>query len=448
MKILHTADWHIGKRLDRFLRIDEQREVLTEIAGIADAESVDLVLVAGDLYDTVNPGSEAEELLYQALTDLSGNGRRPVIAIAGNHDSPDRINAPDVLARRHGINMVGYPAALVGAVTSDIFTVRPVVPGLAEVRWADNRHPPVRIIMTPYANEYRLRSALIPDDTIDRRDNGDKGDNGVGKTPDRDDLLAHALGYHWNDLAEKHLAGEGINLLVTHLFFAADPASPPEEPESERPIGHVGGAPALSPEIVPAALQYVACGHLHRPHTLSGTVPVRYAGSPLSYSFSEAEQTKSVTIVELDAPGTLGQQPEIREVPLTSGYPLRRYTAESVDAAVTWLAANQDCYVELTVDLPEYLSGPDRNLLHQTHPRLVTIIPRRLFDETDQPVRTIDPTGDIRDLFSQYFTRTYGTPPDDQMKALLEEVLAGTSTVTTGGAPTGPPTGAPAEAPP
>ena len=111
MKILHTADWHIGKRLDRFSRIEEQRAVLAEISAIAAREKVDLCLVAGDLYDTVNPGSEAEELLYRGLTDLSGGGARPVIAIAGNHDSPDRINAPDVLAREQGIILIGYPAA-------------------------------------------------------------------------------------------------------------------------------------------------------------------------------------------------------------------------------------------------------------------------------------------------------------------------------------------------
>ena len=99
MKILHTADWHLGKKLETIPRIEEQKTVLEEICEIADREAVHAVLVAGDLFDTFNPSSEAEELLYKTLKRLSKNGRRAVIAIAGNHDSPKHIEAPDPLAR-------------------------------------------------------------------------------------------------------------------------------------------------------------------------------------------------------------------------------------------------------------------------------------------------------------------------------------------------------------
>ncbi|KKX47486.1 exonuclease SbcCD subunit D [Sphingobacterium sp. IITKGP-BTPF85] len=103
LKILHTADWHLGKRLDYFSRFDEQKVVLDEIVQIADQEQVDLVIVAGDLFDAFNPPVEAIELLYKTLKRLTKNGSRPVIAIAGNHDSPDRVDAPDSLARDCGI---------------------------------------------------------------------------------------------------------------------------------------------------------------------------------------------------------------------------------------------------------------------------------------------------------------------------------------------------------
>src|SRR6218665_3728006 len=109
MKILHTADWHLGKKLDYYSRLEEQHAVLNEICTIADAENVDLVLVAGDLYDTFNPPVEAVELLYRTLKRLTNNGKRPVIAIAGNHDSPDRIEAPVALAGVFVFFFVGYP---------------------------------------------------------------------------------------------------------------------------------------------------------------------------------------------------------------------------------------------------------------------------------------------------------------------------------------------------
>ena len=123
MKILHTADWHLGKRLENFSRLDEQKLVMKELVDIANAEQVDLVLVAGDLFDNFNPSTEAVELFYKTLKQLSDNGKRPVIAIAGNHDSPDRIDAPDPLARECGIILIGHPNAEVPCFELDAFRV-------------------------------------------------------------------------------------------------------------------------------------------------------------------------------------------------------------------------------------------------------------------------------------------------------------------------------------
>ena len=109
MKILHTADWHLGKRLNTISRLEEQREVLNEICEIAEREAVDVVIVAGDLFDNFNPSSEATELLYSTLHCLSDNGKRAIVAIAGNHDSPERVEVPDALARACGIIFAGYP---------------------------------------------------------------------------------------------------------------------------------------------------------------------------------------------------------------------------------------------------------------------------------------------------------------------------------------------------
>jgi exonuclease SbcD len=113
MRILHTSDWHLGKRLENFTRLEEQQSVLSEICEIADSEKVDAVIVAGDLFDTFNPPVEAIDLFYKTLKRLSNNGKRAVIAIAGNHDSPDRIEAPDPLARECGIFFAGYPASVI-----------------------------------------------------------------------------------------------------------------------------------------------------------------------------------------------------------------------------------------------------------------------------------------------------------------------------------------------
>src|SRR6056297_1548382 len=119
MRLLHTSDWHLGKRLDLFSRIEEQKQVLDEIIHIADTYKVDAVIISGDLFDSFNPSTEAQELFYSALKRMSCNGSRPVIAIAGNHDSADAIQAPIPLARLHGIVLMGYITTILPKITTD-----------------------------------------------------------------------------------------------------------------------------------------------------------------------------------------------------------------------------------------------------------------------------------------------------------------------------------------
>lgn len=451
MRILHTADWHIGKRLDRFSRIEEQRAVLEEIAEIARAEDVDLAIVAGDLYDVVNPGSDAEELLYEGLVKLSGDGKRPVVAIAGNHDSPDRVMAADVLAKERGIILIGYPHGTVssprrsnpvsGAGSTGEprdpplgYSLSPLEPGVFEIRLASAPGTPIRIVATPYANEVRLKRALLPGGSDPTAEPNAGVADAPGTDPsddtpsvfDKDSALTDLLQRHWGEVAQRHLGTGSINLLITHLFFAGDPVRPPAEPEGERSIAHVGAAPPIPPTVVPAAYQYVACGHLHRPHTLGAAPPVRYAGSPLSYSFAEAGQQKSVTIVDLEPSGDLGAEPSIRTVPLTAGYPLLRYTAGDIDEAVHWLQGHRDAYVELRIHVSSFLSGTDRNRLHESHSRLVAIVP--LIPETGSAdvEDPIDPTGGLEELFTRYVTDHFGSPPGEELIGLFREV-AGTT---------------------
>ena len=133
MKILHTADWHLGKKLDNFSRLEEQIQVMEEIIEIADAQQVELVLIAGDLFDTFNPSVEAVELFYKTLKRLAKNGERAVVAIAGNHDSPDRIDAPDPLARECGIILIGHPNVEITPFELDGFRVNRSDKGFIEL---------------------------------------------------------------------------------------------------------------------------------------------------------------------------------------------------------------------------------------------------------------------------------------------------------------------------
>ena len=274
MKILHTADWHLGKRLDSFARHAEQQAVLEEICSIADKEDVDAVIIAGDLFDTFNPPTESIDLLYKTLKKLADNGQRAVVAIAGNHDSPDRIEAPDPLARECGIIFAGYPNTVVPPFALDTgLEVTQSEQGFLEIRMPGKKGL-LRLLLTPYANEFRLKTFLGHEHS--------------------DEALRKVLEEKWSALAGKYCDDQGVNLLATHLFVVKKGDELPAEPEEEKPILHVGGAQAVYTENIPRQIQYVALGHLHRQHIVdTKPCPVVYPGSPLSYSFSEASRTNT-----------------------------------------------------------------------------------------------------------------------------------------------------------
>ena len=270
MKILHTSDWHLGKRLDDFSRMEEQQAVLSEICEIAEFEQVDAVLVAGDLFDTFNPPTEAVDLFYKTLKRLSNNGQRPVIAIAGNHDSPDRIESPDPLARECGIIFSGYPNSHVAPFELESgLTVLQSTEGFVELKVPGN-NVPLRILQTPYANEFRLKTCLGQENS--------------------EEELRKVLEQKWKELAEKYCDTKGVNILLTHLFMVKKGDELPDEPADEKPILHVGGAQAVYTENIPGQIQYTALGHLHRMHRIDSNLQGYYSGSPLSYSFGEANQ--------------------------------------------------------------------------------------------------------------------------------------------------------------
>ncbi len=402
-RILHTADWHLGKRLEDFSRLDEQRAVMDEICQIANNEEADIVIVSGDLFDTFNPPTEAVDLFYKTLKRLTNGGRRPVIAIAGNHDSPDRIEAPDPLARECGIIFAGYPNSEVPVfeletglkvIVSEKGFIELSIPG---------KSFPIRLLLTPYANEYRLKSYLGEENS--------------------EEELRNVLQDKWQQLCNKYCDNNGVNILISHLFMIKKGGVVPEEPEDEKPILHVGGAQAIYSENIPHQIQYTALGHLHRMHKVDNfPSPIYYSGSPISYSFSEANQKKYVLMVDV-APG---KNANVREVQLSTVRPLLRKRAYGVDDAIAWLTNNSNALVELTLVTDTYITAKDRRKLNAAHNGIVTIIPEvlnpDLFAESNK--KQIDLNQSMESLFNDYFTHIKGQLPNEDIMNLFKEILA------------------------
>lgn len=264
MKFLHLADLHLGKRVNGFSMLEDQAHILRQILAILDDEQPDGVLIAGDVYDKSVPSVEAVELLDGFLTELRARGV-PVLLISGNHDSPERLAFGGRVMDSCGIHISPvYDGALAPVTLQDAFG-------------------PVHIWLLPFVKPAHVRR-WFPDADIESYT----------------DAMAEAVAHMDIDTAAR-------NVLVTHQFVTGGTRSGSEELS-------VGGTDNVDSGVF-APFDYVALGHLHGAQHI-GRETIRYAGSPLKYSFSEARQHKSVTVVTLGEKGDV----QVRTVALT---PLR-----------------------------------------------------------------------------------------------------------------------------
>lgn len=253
MRFLHTADWHVGRQLAGRSFLDDQDRVFTEIAEVARTRRVDAIVIAGDLYDRANPAEDAVGLLDRHLAAMCDIA--PVIAIAGNHDSGPRVDFGRSLMREGRLHLSGTAWA------------QPET-----VRLCDD-HGDVSFHLMPYATPEQVRSA--------------RQDPSIRSHEDATRRRIDAIAEERSNRA----------VLVGHLFATGGQATE----SSERDIS-VGGV-SMVPLDVFESFQYTALGHLHRPHALGDDRRVRYAGSPIAYSFGETGGAKGVSIVELDGVG-------------------------------------------------------------------------------------------------------------------------------------------------
>lgn len=285
MRLLHTSDWHVGKAIRRNSRADEHQAVIDEIVGMVGERQVDLVIVAGDLFDTANPPAEAEAMVYRGLLDMARAGAQ-VAVIAGNHDNARRLRAVAPVFEAAGrVHLVTEPT-------------RPDEGGVLR-------------LTGPGGEEVRL--ALLP--FVSQR--------GVVRAKDLMEAAAYenaqAYAERMRLLIEALCAGfeaDTVNILAAHAFVHGGRLG-----GGERAVHFVEDY-ALSAQAFPATAGYVALGHVHRPQKIPGAAPIWYCGSPLQLDFGEEDQAKQVNLVDIEP----GRPPTVAAVPLTSGRALRTLT--------------------------------------------------------------------------------------------------------------------------
>lgn len=281
MKLLHTSDWHVGKALRGRSRADEHRAVLAEITAIARHEAVDAVLVGGDLFDTATPSAEAEDIVYRALLDLAATGAE-VVVIGGNHDNARRLEAVAPLLSLAGIRVLAHPS-------------RPGDGGVVALETRSGER--LRLALLPFPPQrYVVRAEeLLGADAVEHR-------------VDYQEFVKALV-----EMLTAGLDAGAVNVLMGHLTIVGASAGGGER------IAQTVFDYCVPATIFPAALHYVALGHLHRCQQIPAPCPVWYCGSPLQLDFGETEDPKSVVLVEAAA----GTPAEAREVRLTEGRRLR-----------------------------------------------------------------------------------------------------------------------------
>jgi exonuclease SbcD len=390
MKLLHTSDWHIGRALHGHKRYEEYETFLNWLADLIETEHIDVLLIAGDVFDNSTPSNRAQELYYRFLCRVASTARRHVVVVAGNHDSPSFLNAPKELLRFLNIHVVGYA-------TDQPDDELIVLSG-------QDGAPMTIVCAIPYLRDRDIRTA-------------EAGES----VEDKERKIVDGIKTHYRlvcDAAEQKRTslGEHVPIVAMGHLFAAGGQTVDEDGVREL---YIGSLAQVKRDVFPECIDYVALGHLHVPQRVGGSDVVRYSGSPLPMGFGEADQEKSITLVEFS------EEPKVRNISvprfqefktLRGGWQAVAQSIEELKArkSTAWLEIYYDGD-ELAADLQERLKdaidGTGIEILRVKNNR---VLERALRGESEE--ETLDDLH-VTDVFTRCLESH--EVPEDQRPALL-----------------------------
>ena len=370
MKFIHLSDLHLGKRVNEYSMLEDQKYILTKVIHIIDEENPDGVLIAGDIYDKSVPGAEAVQLFDDFLYRLSER-KLQVFVISGNHDSPERLAFGGRLMDRSGAHL------------------SPVYDGTVSCVDLEDAYGKVHVYMLPFLKPSHVRR-FYPEENIETYT----------------EAVRTALLNMPAEPAER-------NVLLTHQFVTGAERSESEELS-------VGGSDHVDASVF-QGFDYVALGHIHGPQN-AGTDHIRYCGTPLKYSFSEAGHQKSVTIVELGEKGSLS----VRTAPLKPRHDLRkiRGTYMELTARSFYEGAPVDDYLHVTLTDEEDV--PDAaGRLRVIYPNLMKLDYDN--ERTRAHIQITDAEAADRktplELFMEFYEKQNGQPMKKEQKEFSMELI-------------------------
>lgn len=398
MKLIHTSDWHLGKSLEGKSRIDEQKQFCDDFVKLVNYENPDIVLIAGDIYDTSNPPAIAENLFYNTVLKLSQNGKRCVFVIAGNHDNPERLEAINSMAISNGIIILGYPNSKAMIHKFDGYEIIEAKPGFAKLLIRKNIV--VNIISLPYPSEKRLN------DSFDNFDD----------EYDLQNTYSKKIGDLFSKL-EENFSEDEINIAISHIFVVGSEVS-----DSERRI-ELGGSLLVNKSDLPKKSQYTALGHIHKPQTASKTFNAYYSGSPIQYSKSERNTAKSVKIVDIE----VGKDPIIREEYIRNYKRIELYNCKNIDEAINICNKNsdEDIFAFFEIETKDVIEQEYIREMKKLMKDIVEIKPVIKNNEYtfDNPIVDISKEN-ISDYFIDFYkNQNEGLNPSEEVVNLFKDII-------------------------
>ena len=381
MRIVHTADWHAGRVWKGKKRLPELIDILDHLAGFIEDEKVDLLIHAGDVFDSGVPPAEAERAVFRFFKRVGESGTKSAV-IAGNHDSPARLEAWGLLTELVGCHVVSKPAP-------------PDDGGLVEVEVRNGERALVAAV--PFAGARHLVGALALAE-----------DEGAAYATYADRMRRIF------EIVSKPFRRDTVNLLTAHAYIDGSTLS-----RSERRV-HVGEEWAVAASAVPDTATYVALGHIHKPQRVGGAglVPAYYCGSPLQLDFGEVGEEKSFLVIEAEA-GKPVQS--IEEVPYQGGKPLidRKAPLEELEEEAEELREAGWLRVTVPLNAPEPdISGKVKRLL----PNAVVVRAELPETEQEEDEDRPPPGAPAADVFTAYFRRQHGRDPEDALIETFQEL--------------------------
>ncbi|HLS08663.1 exonuclease SbcCD subunit D [Lentibacillus sp.] len=375
MILFHTADWHLGKLVQGVYMTEDQRYVLEQFIKAVEEEEPDAVIIAGDLYDRAVPPTEAVHLLDEVLSKIVLEMNTPVLAVAGNHDSPSRLNFGSNIMKQNGFHIIGHFSE----------NLQPVV--------LHDEHGPVQFHLVPYCDPSVVRTTLADDDIRTHNDAAEK-------------VVEHI---------RRQMDPDARHVYVGHAFVTPFGEEEENTTDSERPLS-IGGA-----EYVDAynfsPFHYTALGHLHQAHHVSSET-IRYCGSILKYSISEEHHQKGFSIVEMDGDGNVS----VEKRSLTPRRDIRTIEATMEDL-LTHPVNDDYVFVRLLDDAP-ILSPMER--IRSVYPNAMHV-ERKHYGISGGPTRNkskVDRSNmsDL-ELFKSFYKEVKGVEATAETEAIFKEVL-------------------------